>query len=85
MEENEAREMTESGYDANGEYHLYHVCDACDDGPNTSELPDEGSDFFIGARNCFAIEVLAGLVIWGLWELHRPILILAHWLVAHAL
>ena len=38
----------------------------------------------VGIRNALAFEVLAGLVIWGLWELHHPIMFLAHWLVSHA-
>jgi hypothetical protein len=45
---------------------------------------DDGIAFFTGIRNALAFEVLAGLAIWGLWELHYPIMVLAHWLVAHA-
>ena len=55
------------------------------EGPNVSELRnDDGIAFFTGIRNMLAFEVLAGLVIWGLWELHHPIMFLAHWMVAHA-
>ena len=55
------------------------------EGLNVSELPhDDGIAFFTGIRNALVMEIMAVLVIWGLWELHYPIMVLAHWLVAHA-
>ena len=79
--------MRNCGFDANGRYHApeYPHANVLGEGPNVSELRnDDGIAFFTGIRNALAFEVLAGLVIWGLWELHHPILILTHWLVSHA-
>ena len=70
------------GFDHTGQYPLANVLG---EGPNVSELRNEdGIAFFEGVRKALAMEVLAGLVIWGLWELHHPIMLMAHWLVAHA-
>jgi len=72
------------GFDHTGQYDYPHA-NALGEGPNVSELRnDDGIAFFTGIRNALAFEVLAGLAIWGLWELHYPIMVLAHWLVAHA-
>ncbi len=79
--------MSNYGFDATGTYHApeYPHANVLGEGPNVSELPhDDGIAFFIGIRNALAFEVLAGLVIWGLWELHHPIMFLAHWIVDHA-
>ena len=79
--------MSNCGFDANGRYHSpeYPHANVLGEGPNVSELRnDDGIAFFTGIRNALAFEVLAGLVIWGLWELHHPIMFLAHWLVSHA-
>ena len=79
--------MSNCGFDAKGCYHPqeYPYANILGEGPNISELPhDDGIAFFTGIRNALAMEVLAGLVIWGLWELHQPIMLLAHWLVSHA-
>ena len=79
--------MNECGFDANGRYHApeYPHANVLGEGPNVSVLPNEdGIAFFTGIRNMLAFEVLAGLVIWGLWEWHHPIMLLAHWMVAHA-
>jgi hypothetical protein len=76
--------MSNYGFDAKGEY-FYPLSDVLGEGPNVSELRnDEGVNVFVGVRNALAMEVLAGLVIWGMWELHHPIMLLAHWLVSHA-
>ena len=48
-----------------------------------AETRDEGFALE-GVRNGLAMEVLAGLILWGMWELHQPIMILAYWLVGHA-
>ena len=73
------------GFNHTGQYH-YPLANVLGEGPNVSKLRnDDGIGFFTGIRNALAFEVLAGLVIWGLWELHHPIMLLAHWLVAHAL
>ena len=80
--------MTDCGFDANGHYHApeYPLANVLGEGPNVSELPhDDSIAFFTGVRNALAMEVLAGLVIWGLWELHYPIFVLCRWLVSHAL
>jgi len=72
------------GFDHTGQYH-YPLANVLGEGPNVSELRnDDGIAFFTGIRNALAFEVLAGLVIWGAWELHRPIMLLTHWLVSHA-
>jgi len=72
------------GFDHTGQYH-YPLANVLGEGPNVSELRnDDGTALFIGICNTFAFEVLAGLVIWGLWELHHPMFALARWLVAHA-
>jgi hypothetical protein len=72
------------GFDHTGQYH-YPLANVLDEGPNVSESHnDDGIAFFEGIRNALAMEVLAGLVIWGLWELHHPIMVLIHWLVANA-
>jgi hypothetical protein len=63
--------MSKYGYDENDKLHT----------PDGEVL---GEDALVGAGTAMALEVLAGLVIWGLWELHHPIMLLAHWLVAHA-
>lgn len=63
--------MGKYGYDENGKLHT----------PDGEVL---GEDALAGVVNAMAIGVLAGLVIWGLWELHHPIMLLAHWLVSHA-
>ena len=79
--------MSNCGFDAKGRYQAleYPHANVLGEGPNVSELPNEdGLNFFVGIRNMLAFEVLAGLVIWGLWELHHPIMLLAHWLVSHA-
>jgi hypothetical protein len=79
--------MSNCGFDAKGRYHApeYPHANVLGEGPNVSELRnDDGIAFFTGIRNALAFEVLAGLAIWGLWELHYPIMVLAHWLVAHA-
>jgi hypothetical protein len=79
--------MSNYGFDATGTYHApeYPHANVLGGGPNVSELPNEyGLNFFVGIRNAFAFDVLAGLVIWGLWELHHPVMLLAHWLVSHA-
>ena len=79
--------MSNCGFDATGTYHApeYPHANVLGEGPNVSELRNEdGLNVFVGIRNAFAFKVLAGLVIWGLWELHHPIMLLAHWLVAHA-
>lgn len=80
--------MNDYGFDAKGRYHApeYPLANVLGEGPNVSELRNEdGIAFFEGVRKALAMEVLAGLVIWGLWELHHPIMLLAHWLVDHAL
>ena len=70
------------GFDHTGQYHYPHA-NVLGGGPNTSEMPnDDGIAFFTGIRNALAIEVLAGLVIWGLWELHYPIMVMIHWMVS---
>ena len=72
------------GFDHAGQYHYPHA-NVLGEGPNVSKLRnDDGIAFFTGIRNALAFEVLAGLVIWGMWELHHPIMLLAHWLVSHA-
>jgi hypothetical protein len=72
------------GFDHTGQYDYPHA-NALGEGPNVSELRnDDGIAFFTGVRNALAMGVLAGLVIWGLWELHHPIMLLTHWLVSHA-
>ena len=72
------------GFDHTGQYHYPHA-NVLGEGPNVSVLRhDEGHVFFEGIRNALAMEVIAGLVIWGLWELHHPIMILARWLVSYA-
>jgi hypothetical protein len=79
--------MSNYDFDAMGTYHApeYPHANVLGEGPNVSELRnDDGTAFFIGICNTFAFEVLAGLVIWGLWELHHPMFALARWLVAHA-
>ena len=79
--------MDDYGFDATGTYHApeYPHANVLGEGSNVSELRNEdGLNFFVGIRNAFAFEVLAGLVIWGLWELRYPIMFLAHWLVSHA-
>ena len=79
--------MTDYGFDATGTYHApeYPHANVLGEGPNVSELRnDDGIAFFTGIRNALAMEVLAGLAIWGLWELHHPIMLLTHWLVSHA-
>ncbi len=79
--------MTDYGFDATGTYHApeYPHANILGEGLNVSELRnDDGIAFFTGIRNALVFEVLAGLVIWGLWELHHPIMFLAHWLVSHA-
>ena len=79
--------MSNCGFDANGRYHApeYPLANVLGEGPNVSELANEdGLNFLVCIRNAFAFEALAGLVIWGLWELHHPIMFLAHWLVSHA-
>jgi hypothetical protein len=77
--------MADYGFDATGTYHApeYPHANVLGEGLNVSVLPRR-LGFFIGIRNALAMEVLAGLVIWGLWELHHPIMFLAHWMVAHA-
>lgn len=77
--------MTDYGFDATGTYHApeYPHANILGEGPNVILLPRRFG-VFIGIRNALAIEVLAVLVIWGLWELHYPIMVLAHWLVSHA-
>jgi hypothetical protein len=76
--------MNKYGFDEEGECH-FPLANVLGEGPNVSTLPNEdGLNFFIGIRNGLIIEVLAGLVIWGLWELHHPIMFLTHWLVSHA-
>ena len=80
--------MSNCGFDAKGRYHApeYPHANVLGEGPNVIVRGnDEGLAFFEGIRNLMAFETLAGLVIWGLWELHHPIMLLAHWLVAHAL
>ncbi len=79
--------MTDYGFDANGTYYApkYPHANVLGEGPNVSELPhDDRIAFFTGVRNALAMEVLAGLLIWGLWELHHPIMFLAHGLMRHA-
>jgi hypothetical protein len=79
--------MNDYGFDATGTYHApeYPHANILGEGLNVSELRnDDGIAFFTGIRNALVFEVLAGLVIWGLWELHHPIMLLAHWLVSHA-
>jgi hypothetical protein len=79
--------MSNYGFDAMGTYHApeYPHANVLGEGPNVSELRnDDGIAFFTGVRNALAMGVLAGLVIWGLWELHHPIMLLTHWLVSHA-
>jgi hypothetical protein len=79
--------MSNCGFDAKGRYHApeYPHANVLGEGPNVSELRnDDGIAFFTGIRNALAFEVLAVLVIWGLWEWHHPIMLLAHWMVAHA-
>jgi hypothetical protein len=79
--------MSNCGFDAKGRYHApeYPHANVLGEGPNVSELRnDDGIAFFTGVRNALAMGVLAGIVIWGLWELHHPIMLLTHWLVSHA-
>ena len=68
------------GFDHTGQYHYPHA-NVLGGGPNTSEMPTVTPNLFIGARNGLILEVLAGLVIWGLWELHYPIMVMIHWMV----
>ena len=78
--------MSNCGFDAKGRYHApeYPHANILGEGPNISELPHDPLSAVVAVRNVLAMEVLAGLVIWGLWELHHPIMLLSHWLVAHA-
>ena len=79
--------MTDYGFDATGTYHApeYPHANILGEGPNVSELRnDDGIAFFTGIRNALAFEVLAGLVIWGLWELHYPAMVLIHAVMSHA-
>ena len=57
------------GFDHTGQYH-YPLANVLGEGPNIS--------------NALAFEVLSALVLWGLVELHHPIMLVAHWLVSHA-
>jgi hypothetical protein len=77
--------MTDYGFDATGAYHApeYPHANILGEGPDVSELVGEGYALE-GVRNAIILEVFTGLVIWGLWELHHPIMFLAHWMVAHA-
>jgi hypothetical protein len=70
------------GFDHTGQYHYPHA-NVLGEGPNVILLPRRFG-VFIGIRNALAFEVLAGLVIWGLWELHYPAMVLIHAVMSHA-
>lgn len=78
------KDMDEFGYDAAGQYHAYPHSNILGNCRNSSEMPNDLRGLFAGVRNAFAIEIFGALILWGLWELHHPIMFLAHWLVSHA-
>jgi hypothetical protein len=72
------------GFDHTGQYDYPHA-NALGEGPNVSTLPpDEGLAFVRYIGGVLAFEALVGIAIWGMWELHRPVMLMVHWLVSHA-
>lgn len=71
------------GFDHTGQYH-YPLANVLGEGPNTSRLPDDPLAVFVGIRNMLILEFLAGLVIWGVWELHYPLFILIRMVMNYA-
>ena len=72
------------GFDHTGQYDYPHA-NALGEGPNVSTLPpDEGLAFVRYIGGVLAFEALVGIAIWGMWELHRPVMLMVRWLVSHA-